>query len=165
MAEMIEEISSPESSDDTGSIKVFEWEQIPKTKKKENDEWTEAKSEGKKYKPGKAGKTVTTVRELKPRPCHTYVSLLQIRQVQLRWMFAGITLALGAASRAMTATMPIIIVSFSLGVVMSKLTPMSLAELTESQREELARLAKEIICPYIKNNRCTLCAMMLVILI
>lgn len=28
------------------------------------------------------------------------------------------------------------------------------AELSENQMEELSRLAKEIICPYVRNNKC-----------
>ena len=61
--------TSPLSSDDT---EVIQWETAVKSKKKDRDytEWTEA---SKKASSSGKGKSITgSVRNLKPRPCHTY---------------------------------------------------------------------------------------------
>jgi hypothetical protein len=68
------------SADDDDGVDVYEWDEMRQTamlaRKKPTagvDEWTEAGKKGKKFKSkeGKPGVKVDTVRNLKPRPCHT----------------------------------------------------------------------------------------------
>jgi len=68
------DLPSPTTPSDASSTEIIEWQPTSKPGKKDLEEWTEAKK-GKTYNPGKAGKPVTTVRDLKPRPCHTYIPL------------------------------------------------------------------------------------------
>ena len=92
-------------------MEVVQWEAqepgVPQPRMKASGEWTEAKTKGKKYKAGKGGKAVTTVRDLKPRPCHTFVLA---GYVALTASCSGITSVHGAVSRAVNVAMPTITV-------------------------------------------------------
>ena len=85
-----------------------------------DEDWDERKkgAPGKKYKPAQRAASVPTVRNLKPRPCHTfYLSPWGCKNGD------GCEYA-------------------------------HHYKLNEEQTEELARLAKEIICPYVRSKRC-----------
>lgn len=89
----------------------------------EDGDWEDNKKKatagpGKKYKPAARSASVPTVRNLKPRPCHTfYLSPWGCKNGD------GCEYA-------------------------------HHYKLNEEQTEELARLAKEIICPYVRSKRC-----------
>lgn len=88
-----------------------------------DEDWEDRKKaaqsgQGKKYKPAQRAASVPTVRNLKPRPCHTfYLSPWGCKNGD------GCEYA-------------------------------HHYKLNEEQTEELARLAKEIICPYVRSKRC-----------
>ncbi|WOO76924.1 uncharacterized protein LOC62_01G000537 [Vanrija pseudolonga] len=84
----------------------------------EDGDWEDGKKKGKKYKPATRAASIPTVRNLKPRPCHTfYLSPWGCKNGD------GCEYA-------------------------------HHYKLNEEQTEELARLAKEIICPYVRTKRC-----------
>ncbi|KAL1413237.1 hypothetical protein Q8F55_000990 [Vanrija albida] len=88
------------------------------TPEEEDGDWEDGKKKGKKYKPATRAASIPTVRNLKPRPCHTfYLSPWGCKNGD------GCEYA-------------------------------HHYKLNEEQTEELARLAKEIICPYVRTKRC-----------
>jgi hypothetical protein len=129
------EPSSPEPGVDC--VEVLEWDgtadqprraraQRARGARADDEEWEEGKKKangaagasGKKYKPAARAASVPTVRNLKPRPCHTfYLSPWGCKNGD------GCEYAHNY-------------------------------KLNEEQTEELARLAKEIICPYVRSKRC-----------
>lgn len=127
--------TTPPAADGEIEIEVVEWEALvngaanvrleePRGRRQRNgsqsiaDDDEKKKASAKKAKPVVRAASVPTVRNLKPRPCHTYYLS--------PW---GCKNGDGCEYAHHY-------------------------KLNEDQTEELARLAKEIICPYVRSKRC-----------
>lgn len=127
--------TTPDAVDGEVEIEVIEWEGIngtpvrpedtPRRRRQRNGSTSQAgddeeakKAAAKKGKPVARAPSLPTVRNLKPRPCHTYYLS--------PW---GCKNGDGCEYAHHY-------------------------KLNEDQTEELARLAKEIICPYVRSKRC-----------